>query len=250
MRKRFVPGEDRVDNATTSAEIVSPVAVSGALSTTQQVDSTAPQENSTGQQVAAAQPVSRGDAPLNTANVLQVRQLADTYYADVYRYAYRLSGAAAESEDLTQQTFLMALQRVHQLREPSRAKAWLFAVLRSCFLKGCRKRVPLPAASLELDIGMIPENVSELEVDSEQLQKALNELSDEFRLVLVMFYFEQLSYKEIASALKIAKGTVMSRLARAKRQLRYKLISTGGTSGQIQERLDVGSKVSADTNTG
>ena len=238
-----------MDNATTSAEMVSPVAVTGALSTTQQVDSTAIQQNSPEQQVEAAQPVSRADAPLNPANVLQVRQLADTYYADVYRYAYRLSGAAAESEDLTQQTFLMALQRVHQLREPSRAKAWLFAVLRSCFLKGCRKRVPLSAGSLELDIGMIPEDVSELEVDSEQLQKALNELSDEFRLVLVMFYFEQLSYKEIASTLEIAKGTVMSRLARAKRQLRYKLISTGGTSGQIQERLDVRSKVSADANT-
>ena len=242
MRKRYVPGEKRVDNTTTPIEMVSPVAVSGALSTAQQADSTA-------RKVEAAQPPSKADAPLKAANVLQVRQLADNYYADVYRYAYRLSGATAEADDLTQQTFLMALQRVHQLREPSRAKAWLFAVLRSCFLKGCRKRVPLTAGSLELDIGMIPEEVSELEVDSEQLQKALNELSEEFRLVLVMFYFEQLSYKEIASALEVAKGTVMSRLARAKRQLRYKLISTAGTSGQIQQRLSIGSKVSADTNT-
>ena len=246
MRKRYVPGENRVDNATTPVEMVSPVDVSGALSTTQQPDSTA-------RNVEPAQTFSKAfseaDAPLKAANVLQVRQLADNYYADVYRYAYRLSGAAAEADDLTQQTFLMALQRVHQLREPSRAKAWLFAVLRSCFLKGCRKRVPLSAGSLELDIGMIPEEVSELEVDSEQLQKALNELSEEFRLVLVMFYFEQLSYKEIASALEVAKGTVMSRLARAKRQLRYKLISTAGTSGQIQQRLSIGSKMSADTNT-
>ena len=246
MRKRYVPGEKRVDNTTTPVEMVSPGAVSGALSTAQQADSTA-------RKVAAAATVSEVfsevDAPLRAANVLRVRELADNYYADVYRYAYRLSGAAAEADDLTQQTFLMALQRVHQLREPSRAKAWLFAVLRSCFLKGCRKRVPLSAGSLELDIGMIPEEVSELEVDSEQLQKALNELSEEFRLVLVMFYFEQLSYKEIASALEIAKGTVMSRLARAKRQLRYKLISTAGTSGQIQQRLSIGSKVSADANT-
>ena len=246
MRKRYVPGEKRVDNTTTPVEMVSPVAVSGALSTAQQADSTARKVEAAG---TFSEVFSEADAPLRAANVLRVRELADNYYADVYRYAYRLSGAAAEADDLTQQTFLMALQRVHQLREPSRAKAWLFAVLRSCFLKGCRKRVPLSAGSLELDIGMIPEEVSELEVDSEQLQKALNELSEEFRLVLVMFYFEQLSYKEIASALEIAKGTVMSRLARAKRQLRYKLISTAGTSGQIQQRLSVGSKVSADTNT-
>ena len=235
-----------MDNTTTPVEMVSPVAVSGALSTAQQADSTARKVEAA---ATFSEVFSEADAPLRAANVLRVRELADNYYADVYRYAYRLSGAAAEADDLTQQTFLMALQRVHQLREPSRAKAWLFAGLRSCFLKGCRKRVPLSAGSLELDIGMIPEEVSELEVDSEQLQKALNELSEEFRLVLVMFYFEQLSYKEIASALEIAKGTVMSRLARAKRQLRYKLISTAGTSGQIQQRLSVGSKVSADTNT-
>jgi len=52
---------------------------------------------------------------------------------------------------------------------------------------------------------------------------------------LVMFYFDQCSYKEIASELEIAKGTVMSRLARAKRQLRYKLISSGGTVAQMRE---------------
>ena len=170
-----------------------------------------------------------------STNAALVRQFAETYYGDVYRYAYRLAGTAAEAEDLTQQTFLMALQRVHQLRDPSRAKAWLFAVLRSCFLKGCRKRVPTAAVNLELDIGLIPEEISDLEVDSERLQNALNELPDDFRLVLVMFYFDQSSYKEIASELGIAKGTVMSRLARAKRQLRYKLVSSGGTVAQMRE---------------
>ena len=88
---------------------------------------------------------------------------------------------------------------------------------------------------MELDIGLIPEEISELEVDSERLQNALNELPDEFRLVLVMFYFDRCSYKEIAKELGIAQGTVMSRLARAKRQLRYKLVSTGGTVAQMRE---------------
>ena len=176
------------------------------------------------------------EALLQAGNAVLVRRFADMYYEDVFRYAYRLAGTAAEAEDLTQQAFLMALQRAHQLRDPSRARAWLFAVLRSCFLKVCRKRVPTPAANMELDIGMIPDDVSEMELDTEQLQNALDELSDEFRIVLVMFYFEQLSYREIASSLEIAQGTVMSRLARAKRQLRYKLISKGGTTGQIRER--------------
>ena len=206
-----------MDGAPTGTESLSPVAV----------------ENITVAGAVAA-PSSTGDFQ-QPGNVALVRQFAETYYDDVYRYAYRLSGTAAEAEDLTQQTFLMALQRVHQLRERSRAKAWLFAVLRSCFLKGCRKRVPTAAVNLELDIGMIPEEISDLGVDSERLQNALNDLPDGFRLVLVMFYFDQCSYKEIASELEIAKGTVMSRLARAKRQLRYKLISSGGTVAQMRE---------------
>lgn len=217
MRKRRLSGDDRVEGTPAGAESLSAVAV---------------QNVTVAGSVAAQSATGEIQQPSNAA---VVRQFAETYYGDVYRYSYRLSGTAAEAEDLTQQTFLMALQRVHQLRDPSRAKAWLFAVLRSCFLKGCRKRVPTAAVNLELDIGLIPEEISDLEVDSERLQNALNDLPDDFRLVLVMFYFDQCSYKEIASELGIAKGTVMSRLARAKRQLRYKLVSSGGTVAQMRE---------------
>ena len=229
--------------APTTAESLSPVAVeqttvAPSVSTPATVDGPGTDAEP------ALQSADSVDQPLNAE---LVRQFADKYYKDIYRYAYRLSGTAAEAEDLTQQTFLMALQRIHQLREQSRAKAWLFAILRSCFLKSCRKRVPVTAANLELDIGMIPDGVRELEVDSERLQNALNELPAEFRLVLVMFYFEQCSYKEIASGLEIAPGTVMSRLARAKRQLRYKLVSTGGTAVQIKERTGADERTSSDS---
>lgn len=217
-----------MDGAPTGAESLSPVAVEN-VPVAGSISAAAAAQNATGDFQQAS-------------NAALVREFAETYYDDVYRYAYRLAGTAAEAEDLAQQTFLMALQRVHQLRERARAKAWLFAVLRSCFLKGCRKRVPTAAVNLELDIGMIPEEISELEVDSERLQNALNELPDDFRLVLVMFYFDQCSYKEIASELEIAKGTVMSRLARAKRQLRYKLVSSGGTAVQMRERSGAGKR--------
>jgi RNA polymerase sigma-70 factor (ECF subfamily) len=61
------------------------------------------------------------------------------------------------------------------------------------------------------------------EVDREQLAAALTELPDEFRLVVLMFYFEELSYQEIAESLDIPIGTVMSRLSRAKGHLRQRL---------------------------
>ena len=61
-------------------------------------------------------------------------------------------------------------------------------------------------------------------IDQERLTAALHELPDEFRLVLLMFYFEDLSYQEMAEQLEIPIGTVMSRLSRAKGHLKARLV--------------------------
>jgi RNA polymerase sigma-70 factor (ECF subfamily) len=157
---------------------------------------------------------------------LDIGQLVSAHHAAVYRYAFRLTGSAADAEDLTQQTFLIAQQRLGQIREPDKADRWLFAVLRSCFLKNRRRRNPVSAANLELEIDNIPEPPGAGEaVDGELLQRVLDELPEDYRLVLVMFYFEECSYKEIAQQLDIPIGTVMSRLARAKSRLRSRLAS-------------------------
>jgi RNA polymerase sigma-70 factor (ECF subfamily) len=131
----------------------------------------------------------------------------------------------ADAEDLTQQTFLLAQERLHQLREPERVRGWLLAIARSCYLKSRRKRIPLPAAALELDVEEIPADVRESEIDSQLLQAAIDELPDDFKVVLVMFYFQDCSYKEIAAQLETPIGTVMSRLTRAKSHLRRRLLS-------------------------
>lgn len=155
---------------------------------------------------------------------VDIRALVIAYHCDVYRYAFRLSGNETDAEDLTQETFLIAQQRLTQIREPDKAAAWLFAVLRSCYLKSKRKRQPINATGLELDVESIPDAVVEEAVDREQLQLAINDLPDDFKLVLVMFYFEGCSYKEIAAKLDIPIGTVMSRLTRAKGRLRGKIL--------------------------
>jgi RNA polymerase sigma-70 factor (ECF subfamily) len=152
-----------------------------------------------------------------------LRQLIVAHSDAMYRYASRLTGQSADAEDLTQQAFLLAQQKLHQLREDDRAAAWLFAIVRSCFLKACRKRQQLaPAAEWNLD--EIADESPEIDhVDQEKLSKALAELPDEFRVVVLMFYFEDLSYKEIAEQLELPIGTVMSRLSRAKSHLRRRL---------------------------
>src|SRR5437868_14478144 len=87
---------------------------------------------------------------------VHVRDLIDAHYDSLYRYAYRLSGSAADAEDLTQEAFGKALARLPQLREPDRAKAWLFRILRNAYLHKVRDQkrhrvVPLDA------VGDLPE---------------------------------------------------------------------------------------------
>ena len=176
-----------------------------------------------------------------------VVELVTAYGEPVYRYAYRLAGSAHDAEDLTQQTFLIAHQRLEQLRDPAKALAWLRTIARSCFLKSVRKYKPVAEADLDVDLNdWSPENVfregsRHESIDGERLQAALDELPGEFRLVVVMFYFDQFSSKEIAEQLGVPPGTVMSRLSRAKAVLRRKLaarpIGAGGNAGIAGNRF-------------
>ena len=148
---------------------------------------------------------------------VEIARLVVDHHADVYRYAYRLVGSSADAEDLAQQVFLAAQMKLGQLRSTENARAWLFAILRNCYLKSRCKRMPLAAASVALDVDEIPaEDSAETEIDGERLQAALDALADEYKLVLLMFYFEERSYRDIAVRLGVPLGTVMSRLSRAK----------------------------------
>ncbi len=138
----------------------------------------------------------------------------------LYRYAYRLSGSAEDAEDLTQQTFLIACENLHQLREPSAAKSWLCAILRHAFLKHQKQR----PAMLPLDQAAEPMQKADSPlVDEEAFQRTLGEIPEEFRSAVILYYFHELSYKEIAQALEIPLGTVMSRLSRGKSLLKARL---------------------------
>ncbi len=156
---------------------------------------------------------------------MDIAQLVAEFHAPVYRYAYRLTGSVPDAEDLTQQVFLVASGKLGQLRNEGSVRGWLFTILRNHFLKECRKDQPIPAADLRLNIDNIPQEDGEIEIDQERLQTALDALPDAYRMAVVMFYYEQLSYREMADALGVPIGTIMSRLARAKGQLRSQLLS-------------------------
>ena len=161
----------------------------------------------------------------DNSSVIAIDQLVAEHHEVLYRFAYRLCGSSADAEDLTQQTFLIAHQKLDQLRDSATAKSWLFTILRNVYLKTCRRPAPTPSVNLQLDVDSIPAELpDELEFDEELLQQALNELPEEFRTVILFFYFDDCSYREIAERLDLPLGTVMSRLSRAKGHLRARLL--------------------------
>lgn len=147
-----------------------------------------------------------------------VADLIREHYQKIYRFAYRLSGSAADAEDVTQQTFLTAQTKLHQLREPDHAKSWLFTIARNVFLK--EKRIRKHETFLEPENEPAAEMPLTVHIDEKRLQQALNDLPETHRTPLILFYFQEFSYKDIAEQLEVPVGTVMSRLARGKQYLR------------------------------
>lgn len=154
-----------------------------------------------------------------------IEDLVGAYLADVYGYALRLTGNPADAEDLTQQTFLTAQEKLPQLRDAGAARPWLWSIARRGFLADRRRKAPVLAADLSEEPDRSTADVSAaFPVDREALERALAQLPDEQRLMLARFYFEEASYREIAAECGTPLGTVMSRLARAKRRLRKLLL--------------------------
>ena len=167
------------------------------------------------------QPDNRGMTP--EQRLTQTEQLLAEHQEPVFRYAYRLSGCAATAEDITQEVFLRAFRNLQQLRDEAAARGWLLTIARNEFLRHCRKK----GTNVEL---MDPHKCEVADESSppaidhqEWVAQALEQLAEEFRLVLLMYYFEELSYAQIAEQLKIPIGTVMSRLSRGKTHLKTAL---------------------------
>jgi RNA polymerase sigma-70 factor (ECF subfamily) len=156
----------------------------------------------------------------------KLEELVEAHYPSLYRYAYRLTGKGSEAEDLTQETFCQAHTKLAQLRDWDRARYWLFAILRNLYLHRLRAEKKENALSLE-SCADLPERVQEPlpEIDPQRLQEALNELPESFRSAVILYYFEDFSYRDIAEQMDLPIGTVMSRLARAKAHLRATLLT-------------------------
>lgn len=163
------------------------------------------------------------------------RQLIDTWYHPLYRFALSLARNGDDALDLTQQTFARWAEKGHTLRDKDRAKSWLFMVLYREFLdsRRLRQREVLGDVDAALDKQPMDRPTAGSGIDAASVVAALGALDDTFRAPVTLFYLESHSYKEIAEILDVPIGTVMSRIARGKEQLRAKLQITATGPGKV-----------------
>ncbi len=164
----------------------------------------------------------------------------------LYGLSCRMTRRTTEAEDLVQDTIVKAMRSRHQFQPGTNLKAWLVRILTNTFInryrRGGMERELFEGPSADpLSDGWVsaestrairdPETQALRPIVEAELQRALDELPDDFRIAVILSDIEELSYKEIAEAVGCPIGTVMSRLHRGRRMLQKTLIEHARSLG-------------------
>ena len=171
------------------------------------------------------------EPPGAAAKIRRFEEQILPHLPDLYRAARRLVGRIDAAEDLVQDTCLRAFGALDQLRHPEAARAWVFSILRSVFLRNAARWDPVARPAESLTPLRHPRMATRRPRSDSPLQGALIEearlatqrLPIAFREVVVLVHIGGFSYLEVARILGVPVGTVMSRLWRARRLLRAAL---------------------------
>lgn len=174
----------------------------------------------------------------------QIAPLLDS----MYRTALRMTKNSDDAEDLVQETCLKAYRYFDRFEDGSNLRAWIFKILTNLFINRYRKKVKEPTAveydesgefylyNQMVESGAVSEEQGP-EKDlfnrtlGEDVARAIDELPEDFRMVVVMAFIEGLSYEEIADALDVPMGTVKSRLHRGRKMLQKSLYQYARKAG-------------------
>jgi RNA polymerase sigma-70 factor (ECF subfamily) len=167
----------------------------------------------------------------------------------LYNTALRMTRNAQDAEDLVQETYFKAYKHFDKFESGTNLKAWLFKIMKNTFINNYRKKQLTPPQSDFADIeGSFENQVSDAatrqikspeeelleDVLDEDVQRALDELPVDYRMVVVLADIEGFSYREIGDILDIPLGTVMSRLYRGRKLLESELLRYAREHGYMR----------------
>ena len=159
--------------------------------------------------------------------------LVQRYQRQVYNLAYRMLGNAEDAGDLVQETFLRAYGALSSFRQDASFLTWLYKIASNLCIDQLRSRKAKGALSLEveLDEGREPADLRQVGPEESAVrgavqdivQRAIYNLPEKYRLVVVMRHLQDMSVEDIANALDMPTGTVKTHLFRAREMLRGRL---------------------------
>ncbi len=153
-------------------------------------------------------------------------KLVEAYQRPVFNLAYRMLGNPDEAEDAAQETFLRAYARLRQYDSSHKFSTWMLSIANHHCIDRLRKR---RTTYVSIDDNPVLENLEEESPQPEnsllgqeqtvELQTLLNQLEPDYRTPLILRYWEDYSYEEIAAAMGLTVSAVKSRLFRARKQM-------------------------------
>jgi RNA polymerase sigma-70 factor (ECF subfamily) len=154
-------------------------------------------------------------------------RLVEAYQTAVYNLAYRMLGNRAEAEDAAQETFIRAYTRLGTYDPARKFSSWLLAIASHYCVDVLRRRrihyqslddLP-PMVELSMPTATQPEQVVVSQQDASAVQKLLNVLPPAYRTPVILRYWYDMSYREIAETMGVSEGTIKTRLHRARARL-------------------------------
>lgn len=159
-------------------------------------------------------------------------ELFSRYQKMVFFVALKVCNNEADAHDVVQETFIKVRKYIASLKEVDAFKSWLYQIVVGCckhlFRKNYRinhhlENVVADDYTIEKRKDYVPESNMRFNNDKEVLQSCLEALSPDQRMVLTLFYFEQMTIKEIATVMKTPEGTIKSRLTYARKAMYEKI---------------------------
>jgi RNA polymerase sigma-70 factor (ECF subfamily) len=153
-----------------------------------------------------------------------LRQWIQQYYDRLTYVAFTYVRDQSRAEDLVQQTFMNAYLSTHRLKDPTRPFPWLVRiVINQCLNATRNNRREQPMEFVPEQRSMSTEDIYMQQSRDKEVYTAIMSLPVKFRTPIILYYFEELSIREIADALKLSEGAVKTRLSRGRDQLKNKL---------------------------
>jgi RNA polymerase sigma-70 factor (ECF subfamily) len=170
----------------------------------------------------------------------------------VYNFALRMTGDEDDADDLVQETFLKAFRFFDKFERGTNCKAWLFRILKNSFINDYRKQTKEPDKVDYEDVQNFYDTIKSDEIDSnhyeqdaftnlldDEISKAIEELPEDFRTVIILSDIEGFTYEEISDFVDVPVGTVRSRLHRARKMLYTQLYNYAKEKGFLVKRKSI-----------